>query len=515
MGKILKILLVILCTSAACPEVFGVTGDTIPQRNAMSAVGDFMSPVKGFQAFVYDNPAFKNMQYAVTYSEFSLGGSIRDEDTAYLPQYGDKEKYFGIEAMSYKRLRADDVVWGAVSYRNGKKENVRWNTTSDYLTIYPYVTADAVEGNRNLEEYFFEGGYNRPIGKVTLGIEAGFRALHEYALKDPRPRNISSDLDYKIGVSSDLFAGYSVGIAYRGRMYKQTSDINFYNDRQDKTEEFCLTGLGSHYARFKGAESIYYKGFATGVSLDMTPLGERGLFVSVLYDRFSMQRFLTGSSATEIPSNKLIHHTAQIEAAYIGGGRMVWGIKGTFRHDYREGIDNLFGTSALRDYPIIARHTMYENRISEASLSAVIGSKTGKVAWYAEPSGGYCTYKEEYIYPNQLMEFSAWNAGVKLTGIRQWQKVRLQGMVKGAYFGNLTSELSIPRANMAATLIEMTETVFSRFTEDHIAGKADVRVDYGLNRKTGLFLRAGYECRISGDDSSYSGIISLNIGLTF
>lgn len=72
----------------------------------------------------------------------------------------------------------------------GKQYQVSWNSSSDYDLLNPYILADTLGGDTHCERYGFQGGYAVSKGKFQLGIEAIFRAEHEYRNVDPRMRGI-------------------------------------------------------------------------------------------------------------------------------------------------------------------------------------------------------------------------------------------------------------------------------------------------------------------------------------
>ena len=111
----------------------------------------------------------------------------------------------------------------------GNRRNVRWNSTADYLLLYPYIVADSVGGDLTTEEYAFGGGYARRIGRFDIALRGDYRAAQEYRQVDPRPHNVVSDFTVRLGAGMEL--GRSVLILdLRGRLYKQNSRISFFNE---------------------------------------------------------------------------------------------------------------------------------------------------------------------------------------------------------------------------------------------------------------------------------------------
>ena len=113
---------------------------------------------------------------------------------------------------SWIKLSDRTRLWGNARYTTGKETGVVWNETADFELLYPYVMADSFGGDLSLQEYAFTGGYSGRAGKFTWGIEGSYRAALEYRNRDPRPKNIVSDLDFAGGGSVRL-GKYVVGIS--------------------------------------------------------------------------------------------------------------------------------------------------------------------------------------------------------------------------------------------------------------------------------------------------------------
>ena len=139
------------------------------------------------------SPAASLYRYGVSYTEIGASYRMRDENEALLMQLGDRFDAGAFTADSWLRLDSASAAFASVEYVNGRTAGVLWNSSSDFLLLYPYVTADTVGGSLSYEKYFFSGGYSRRDGVVSYGVYGSYRALHEYRWIDPRPRNLSSD----------------------------------------------------------------------------------------------------------------------------------------------------------------------------------------------------------------------------------------------------------------------------------------------------------------------------------
>lgn len=247
------------------------------------------APLATLDASAYESsPAAMLYRYPVSYSTLRLQGDLRSESRPILQPEGDGVLVGTFRADSYLRLDEQSVVTAGASYERGRTDNVRWNSTADYRLLRPFVLADSVGGDLSTEEYAFRGAYVRRDGRINYGIGINYRARHEFRQVDPRPHNIVNDLTGTIG------AGFStdrslIALTARGRIYKQSQEVGFFDERGANTVEFLMTGLGNYFARYVGGEdqSLFYKGKGYALSLTAVPSRTCGWSALLQYERFS------------------------------------------------------------------------------------------------------------------------------------------------------------------------------------------------------------------------------------
>ena len=148
----------------------------------------------------YGNPALMKDRFASSLTTIDAFWRYDSQQEARLIEEGDGSNRAGIEAKAYVKKGSNDI-WGEAGYDFGQRRNVMLNESSDYQTVYPYVTADLVGGDLHEENYRFSGGFAHTLkGGVTIGAFAGYNALLAYRTVDPRPRNLTSDLDFAAGM---------------------------------------------------------------------------------------------------------------------------------------------------------------------------------------------------------------------------------------------------------------------------------------------------------------------------
>lgn len=162
----------------------GQAQNTIP---SLARVTEYLSPVPDFTPLATLNPALQYYHYEYSYTELSLTGNYRKADRAQIMQEGNGWKGFHIQARSWNKLNNNSCVWGEALYQNGRTANVRWNETSDFQTVYPYIMADTIGGDLQSETYRFQGGYARDHRHFTWGAVLAYKAIMEYRKKTHVP----------------------------------------------------------------------------------------------------------------------------------------------------------------------------------------------------------------------------------------------------------------------------------------------------------------------------------------
>lgn len=171
-------------------------------------------PEKFFTA-VYNNPATHFFAHESSLTRLSIYSTYNKKNGTYLLQEGNGGQLFGADVSSWLNLSGKTKVWGNASYITGKKRQIKWNETSDFELLYPYVMADTIGGDQQTEQYRFSGGYSGKGRLFTWGLQAAYRSKIEYRDRDPRPKNVVSDFNIEAGGSVPY--GAVIHIRSRGR----------------------------------------------------------------------------------------------------------------------------------------------------------------------------------------------------------------------------------------------------------------------------------------------------------
>ena len=237
------------------------------------------------------NPALHGLAYKTSFSQLALGIDMQHQSRAFVPEKGNGYTLPYLKVSTHHSLNERSTVWGEASYMTGKQHNVKWNSTSDYDLLQPYILADTLGGDTRRERYSVSGGYATSINRWLLGAEMLVRAEQEYRGHDPRMRGIVTDLTLRLGGGYDL-GRYRLGAAVEGNIYKQTNSVAFYRE-EGVIPEYQMTGLGTEYSRFSGDKrSLYYDGGGMAVVLHASPIGQSGPYADVTLDEHRYHRKL-------------------------------------------------------------------------------------------------------------------------------------------------------------------------------------------------------------------------------
>ena len=339
-------------------------------------------------------------------------------------------------------------------------------------------------GDLSTEEYAFRGAYVRRDGRINYGIGIDYRARHEFRQVDPRPHNIVNDLTGTIG------AGFStdrslIALTARGRIYKQSQEVGFFDERGANTVEFLMTGLGNYFARYVGGEdqSLFYKGKGYALSLTAVPSRTCGWSALLQYERFSNRNIF--SELNYAPAGRLVTQTlsGSVARRYERGGFAVEG-----SYELRQGFDN--GETA--DYRILGEFAMYRNRTLRLTAGGMVTWNRPQTDYTLAPSVGYFRTSADYPYPKREIALSTASAGCDLHLTRHGQRGTLRATVGGRYAVNLTRHTLLSDSRLDPDIGAMLFDSVDRMTADAVELTAALRAERELRRSLALFVDASW-----------------------
>jgi len=499
------LLLALICTKTS----FAAQDSTavLSRIQVEQAVGNL------FVGSVYLNPAVNYYRNSTSLTELLFTGDYKQSDRALITQEGSGCKGYAFHASSFMKVDSDTRVWGSAYYKNGTRKSVKWNESSDFSIVYPYVMADSIGGDLSSEEYYFAGGYAHRKGNFTWGLEGNFRALLEYRNVDPRPKNICSDLNITAGSSFLLNRYYSLGVNLAGRKYKQTNEVEFLSEL-GSARVYHFTGLGMDYTRFSGGMTdTYYNGHSYGAGIQLFPAGKKGFYSSLSFTTFSLEKVI--SSLNELPLANIAEQKVMSEIAFkSSSGKKEWGVKGNFMYKDRSGTENLFGDPVSNVYTRIGKVKQYNDRQINGAFSAYYsGISLSSCRLSIMPEVGYVSQNTTYKYPSRAVDYSALNSRFYAELAKAMSKSLFRLGAGLTYSKNIDSSIKLNEMAEGGVK-QMLLNDYEFLSADYTSLVITPRWDYCLPQNRALFVKAGYahgwyKSGVASDN------VSITLGLSF
>ena len=252
------------------------------------------------------------------------------------------------------------------------------NETSDYLMLFPYIMSDTAGGDLTYEKYSFGGGYTRGNSRIRWGASLQYTAQQEYRKVDPRPRNITSDLNIEASMAFRLPGKHFLGFGIEGGLYNQSNQVVLYNPLGGPPS-YNMTGVEAYLSRFSlDNSSIDYAGGHYGFSLSLSPEKRQGWHSTFSYRHQLLTRISNGGSANvELDLNTLDYDIFSWKTAYWNPEhhRLPWGISLHLDYEHRYGKDIIYGPSQSDIYPELMRVTWISTTEKPACKRICFGSK--------------------------------------------------------------------------------------------------------------------------------------------
>lgn len=467
-----------------------------------------------FRDKVYTNPAARFFKNGYSLTSIHFNGAGDDMSDYKIAQVGRGNDFWGLTAKSQYVIDKNNFVWGEASYNKGRREDVKWNETSDFNLLYPYVMADGRGGDLKYEQYYFDGGYAGRFNRWTLGAALRYRALDEYRTKDPRPNNIVADLNAKLGVGY-VFGRYSVDLGLYAGKYKQTNELKYFNE-VGASKEYHLTGLGNEFVRFSGAcNNVFYKGNNFGASIELVPVNNDGFSFSINYNRFSFDKIL--SNLNKLALNDLSENKLVGEAAWTGSrdGVMHYGIKADAEYSERKGHDNLFGDATSNVYPKIGSILMYESKIMHGTLSGFYEHTVNNhFPLGAAPYVSYSSFESSHTVSGNKFKTSSYIIGTLLQGSYRNGRNLLKLSMNAEYRFADNTELNVSDDGYCSEDLFNTLAHTSRyFAENELNTRLALRYQIQLkNKGVSCFIETSW-AHCSYLEDQHADVITLTTGI--
>ena len=433
-----------------------------------------------------------------------------------------KQKGDGITDLSFKvvsnfLIDSANYVWGNVHYKNGKRKNVKWNESSDYDKIYPYLMADSIGGNFSTEEYFVQGGYNRKLKQFNFGILAEYRALLEYRNRDPRPKNTISDLNVGLGISSAIAKNKRISLNVSLNKYTQSNVLKFFN-QLGNPEVIHFSGMGIYNNLFKSNNKrAYYDGSGSEFQLAYLNTTKKGLMASAGFSSLSIDKIMLDLQG--IIANNINEKRYKFNVSYSTPDLSFFkGIRISSEIRKRKGTEGIFYNETSSNYKKIGEATRYyhdNNNIRLVSLFELIKTKKIRNLSLA-PFVNYFSSNERYTEPFIQQKIEKVTVGFETDLLYQISEKSLINI--GFELGttnNLTNSWNSNYSYTKQSIQELMEQNFSYLSSNNYYMNLSYRQDYSINEQYSIYIDTKYGYTNTTIDKNYNTYLELSVGISF
>lgn len=468
-----------------------------------------VSPITTLLTESYTSPSLYPFSRKYNYS--LLAANLEDsKKDLYLRQEGSGNKALRINSESFLKNLNGISLWGKAYYTNEKVKQVNFNETLDYQYVYPYVMADTVGGDLNAETYHFGGGLSKKIGGLRYGIQGSFRGIQSYRDRDPRPKNISSDIDFSVSVAKELNKQKALSLDLKLRKYNQNNSLQFVNELGFPLV-YHDAGLGVYNELLAGTRmQAYYKGLSLGAQLNFLPTDLKGLSVQLGFNRFNVDKELS-SISTNISEAKENH--AYLLLAYhsqVQNHSFLVRLKGTYVK--REGLEATFANTGDVSLYKVSEEVRYDREKLNIKLDATYGKTAKSLSWFLGVDGAFGTDNERYILPDRFIDYQTASVGVFASLAKSVGKTTLSLDMRANQLKALNSDYSWGNIDTRKGIYQMLNANYAYLTSDVFSISSSLRADFPLNNKLGAFAKVkGMSARYVGDNKGSELLFSFGV----
>lgn len=482
----LKSLFITFTLASVFTPLFTAAQDADTTRHIASRLIRHEQLGEHFLSLPWLNPAIKQWQH--NYSISSVETTFSQAKSPVDIRKGDQEDIITFDAQTYMKHQSS-TLWGRAFYHNGRTRNMRWNETSDVEVVAPYMLADSVGGKRlNIERYSFSGGYADHNSRFSWGATVGYTAGLYYRNVDPRPRNVTAELNIAAGAAIDV-KGFDIAAALLFKKYKQTNNVAFYSELGNE-KLFHLTGPTTDYARFAGtAYNTYYKGQQWSATLNLIPRDKSGLALTFEASRFALDNVLT--TFNKLPMAHLTLNELTAEVAWL---KQEIKLKTHAKTARRVGTENIFGDPAASVYPKIGELNMYfENRFNTGIAALWEAAVTQRVRIALQPTIDYNHSNTLYVDPYCRRLINDFAYALKVKTDYSVRRTLLTLCAWAIISDPVKSELTLPQSNLELSgLQRAVESNFNYLAHTRTTLAAQAQAFFSLNSKYAIKLALTY-----------------------
>ena len=443
-------------------------------------------------------------------TQAQVGFRMREEDDAYLPAEGKGLMQGEFRAHSRHRLDSIHRVEGRVSYERGVKRAVNWNTSSDWDILAPYITLDTVGGDLQKEQYRFAARFASRPGRFFYSIWADYRALHEYRNVDPRPRNITADL--QVSALGGLQMGaYALSLEAGYRRYHQSEDVEFMDPKGNNTSVLHYLGFGRYSTRFSGAKkntAVRFNGNGFNARLVLEPVNGLGWMGGASYTWLQLVRHLPGNNET--PMSKLLN-----QEMHLYGGHK-WSqayIRADAQLRVKIGTENIVDQTSA--FNVLSGLDMLQVLSWKASVSGFRSWEGERATWTLLPRLAYSGSSWQNVQPGAGMAFHY--AQASATGRAAFRAGAWKFRVEGEAGVRLcvTSSRNLEKLSLDSRFQTYFDHLYGRWSDHTVHGGLKAAVGRKVARDLFLYARPEAAYRHALKEGHHRWDVLVAIGLEF
>lgn len=461
-----------------------------------SVIKENTSPLSTFIEEYYSSPSLKSYERKNSFSQINASYFYNDQNL-FLKQEGSGNQGFRVDARSYLKNTSTTTLWGNAFYIKEKIKKVSYNESNDYDLVYPYVMADTIGGDLSSETYFFLGGLSKQLGAFEYGLQASFRGVQAYRDRDPRPKNITSDINVTLSVATNTWKGYRVSADLDLRKYDQENTLDFVSEL-GMPLIFHDAGLGVYNNILAGSRNqAYYRGYTFGGKLNLIPFKENGFVAQIGYHQFNFDKDLAGvadavGQVNDQQINALLGYLQTTDDRSLS-------LKLIGIHKNRDGTEAKFDNRNSNNFlQKVSEDVRYRNTRNQLRLEAMYGRKSEAFDFYVHGKVGYLKDDQAYISPDRALNYSNLLLGLNLTGVKPVGKTLLTAELGAQNLQNLDASYFWNDVNRESGIYEMLTNNYQYLTSSSFQVSGKFRADYSFPKNLNFFIQA------SGSYTSYA-----------
>ena len=484
-------------------SLWGQVPDTL-YRNLKNEYG-----VRNFVRSITKNPSLMSSwgKYSFSTVEAHYGKS---ENEAYAKQFPSGAEGFGVRAESFLRYKNGKRLWGSASYQNQKEKDLHWNESIDRTLIYPYFTADSIGGDMQTERYAFAGGYLKHYKRFGWGATLNYAAELASRNRDPRPKNISSDLRIKAGGALRDFHHLTLALHGSFEKYTQSNDLKFFSE-MGQPPVYHLNGLGYYNNLLKGNHLRgIYDGYGYGAGAQV--VNQRGdWYLAVDYGHLQVEKYIPDEN--NVVASTLVNSQWNAEITKLFHKKSyAYGLKLSYSDRQKAGIEPLLSARNSNGAEVLSTHKNYTLKAADYRLSLIFISE-GESQLLISPYVSYQTHREDYTLIESFEHFSYLAAGLHLSYTQAFQRKHYLCYILDWLSRRTLSKEYLLRNDSQRSLSQMLADNAQYLSSDEHRLTLGIEYNHRLHDNLSLFTRVGSAIALFPKRVNY--LHNLSIGIHF